>query len=97
MSKSPLRFYFNAHVIFPNLIALRLDLEDLTQRVAVSFTSKMLVNRNSDFRALSFLTGVDVIGDIGLSSVNPSGVDIITDSRISFNFSVSHTYHIVCI
>ena len=30
------------------------------------FTSKMLVNIHSDFRALFFLTGVDVIGDIGI-------------------------------
>ena len=49
------------------------------------FASKMLVNIHSDFRALGFLIGVDVMVDIGLLSVNPSGVETIAASRISLN------------
>ena len=45
----------------------------------------MLVNIPSDFWALGFLTGVDVMGDIELSSVNPSGVETIAASIISLN------------
>ena len=45
----------------------------------------MLVNRYSEFQALDFLIGVDVMRDIGLSLVNPSGVETIAVSRISLN------------
>ena len=45
----------------------------------------MLVNIQSDFRALGVLTGDDVMGDIGLLLVNPSGVETISASRISLN------------
>ena len=48
--------------------------------------TKILVNRHSYFRARGFLTGVDVMGDIGLLLVNPSGVETIAASRISLNF-----------
>ena len=68
------RFCFNAHGVFPNLIALRLDLAAPTRQYWGFFTSKKLVNRHSDFQAIGFLAGVDVLGDIGLLSVNPSGV-----------------------
>ena len=45
----------------------------------------MLVNIHSDFLAPGFLTGDDVMGDIGMLSVNPSGVETISASRISLN------------
>ena len=44
----------------------------------------MLVNIHSDFRALGFFVCVDVIGDIGLLSVNTSGLETIAASIISF-------------
>ena len=91
-------YFFNIHVVVPYLIDLRLDLAAPTRRVAVLFfTSKMLAKRHSDFLALGLLTGVDVIGDMGLSSVNNSGVEKIAASRISLNFSGRHTYQHVCI
>ena len=37
----------------------------------------MLVNKHSDFLAVGFLTGVDVIGALGLLYVFHSGVDTI--------------------
>ena len=37
----------------------------------------MLVKVHSDFPALGFLTGVDVLGDIGLLLVNPPEVETI--------------------
>ena len=75
-----------AHGVFPNLIALRLDLAAQTQRVVVFFfTSKTLVNIHSYFQALCLLTGDDVLGDIGILSVNPSVVETISASRISLN------------
>ena len=43
----------------------------------------MFVNKHSDFLALGFLTGIDVICTLGLLSVTPSGVDIIAASIIS--------------
>ena len=45
----------------------------------------MLVNRHSGFQARGFLTGVDVMVDIGISSVNTSGEETIVASQISFN------------
>ena len=50
-----------------------------------SYGAGTTLNRHSDFRAHGFLTGVDVMVDIGLSFVNPSGVETIAFSRISFN------------
>ena len=46
----------------------------------------MLVNKHSDLLALGFLTGVDVIGTLGLSSVTPSGAESIAASIISLRF-----------
>ena len=50
-----------------------------TKRIFAVFglTSNMLVNKYSDFLALGFLTGVDVIGKLGLSYMTIYGVDII--------------------
>ena len=57
----------------------------------------MLVNRHSDFQALGFLTGVDVMGDIGLLLVNISGVETIEASRIYLNcFWMSHLPACLC-
>ena len=64
---------------------MRLDLAAPNLWVVFFFTSTMLVNRHSDFQAPGLLTGVDVMGDIVLSSVNPSGVETIEASRISLN------------
>ena len=72
----PFHFDFNAHGAVPYLIALHFDLTYQTLRAAVFFfTSNMLVKRNSDFPALGFFTGVGVMGDLGLLSVNPSEVE----------------------
>ena len=49
-------------------------------------TSNMLVKTHSDLLALFFLTSVDVIGTLRLSSVTPSGVDTISSSRTFFMF-----------
>ena len=46
----------------------------------------MFVNKHSDFLALGFLTGDDIICTFVLLSVNPSGVDSIGSSRISLRF-----------
>ena len=46
----------------------------------------MLINRHIDFQARGLLTGVDVMGDTGMSMVNNSGVETISASRISLNF-----------
>ena len=70
----------------PYLSALRFYLAAPTQQAAVFFfTSNMLVKRHSDFLVRGLLTGVDVMGYIGLLSVNPSGVEKIAASRISLN------------
>ena len=52
----------------------------------LGLTSNMLVNKPSHFLGLGFLTGVDVIGTLGLLWVNPSGGDSIAESRISLRF-----------
>ena len=44
----------------------------------------MLVNRHSDFPARDLLTGVDVMGDIGMLSVNTPGVKTAVN-HVSFN------------
>ena len=65
-------------------MALRLDFAATKRRFAVfGLTSNMLVNTHSDFPALGFLIGVDVIGKLGLLSVSHSGGDNITASKIS--------------
>ena len=69
----PFRFGFSAHGVVPDLIALLFNLSAPNQRIAVFFfTSNILVKRNSDFLALDLLTGVGVMGDMGLLLVNPS-------------------------
>ena len=68
-------------------MAMCLDFAATIRRFAVlGLTSNMFVNKNSDFLALGFLTGYDVICTLGLLSFTPSGVDIIADSRISLRF-----------
>ena len=63
------------------------------QRFSVlGFTSNMFANKHSDFLALGFLTGDDVICTLGLLSVTPSGVDSRADSRISLSFFGHHFY-----
>ena len=49
-------------------------------------TSNMFVNKHSDFLALGYLTGVDVICILGLLYVTPSGVDSKATSIISLRF-----------
>ena len=69
--ESTFLFGFNAYVVVPYCNALRFYLEYLTRRVAVLFfTYNMLVKRHGDFIVLGFLTGVDVMGYMGLLSVN---------------------------
>ena len=66
---------------------LRFDYAATIRRFAVFvLTSNVLVNKHSDFLALGFLTGVDVIGTLGFLSVTPYGVDTIAASRISLRF-----------
>ena len=68
-------------------MALRLDFASTKRRFsAVGLTSNMLVKIYSDFLALGFLTGVDVIVTLGLLSVTLYGVDTISESRISLRF-----------
>ena len=49
-------------------------------------TFNILVNKQRDFLALFFKTGVDVIGELGLSYVTPYGFDTIAASMIYFRF-----------
>ena len=59
----PFSFCFIGTQDITTFMDLRLDFADPTQRFAVLFlTFNMLVNKHSDFLALGFLTGVDVIG-----------------------------------
>ena len=68
-------------------MALRLDFAATKLCFAVlGLTSNMVVNKQRDFLALGFLTGVDVIGTLGLLSVTPSGVDSRASSRIFLRF-----------
>ena len=55
-------------------------------------TFNMLVNKHSDLLALGFLTAVDVICTLWLSSVTSSGVDTIAASMIFFRVFGRHTY-----
>ena len=60
-------------------MALRLDFTSTIRHFAVfGLTSNMLVKRHSAFLALGSLTGVDVIGALGLLYVTPYGVDTIS-------------------
>ena len=76
-------FGFNTHSVVLDLIYLDFNLEDTNLRVAVFFlVSNMLEKRYSDFLALALLTGVGVIGYLGLLLLNPSGVENIAASRM---------------
>ena len=80
-------FFFWVHRLLQTFIALRLNFEDTKRRFAVfGLISNMLVNKHSDFLALGFFTGVDVIGTLGMSYVTPYGVDSIAASIISLRF-----------
>ena len=46
----------------------------------------MLVNKHSDLTAIDLLTGVDVIGTLGMSYVTPYVVYTIAESRLSLRF-----------
>ena len=66
---------------------LRLDFAAKKRPLAVvGLTANIFVNKHSDFLALGFLTGADVIYTLGLLSVTPSGVDSIVASIISLRF-----------
>ena len=83
----PSRFVFLVHRLLPNLMALRLDFVATIRRFYVfGITSDMLVNKQSDFLAIGLLTGVDVIGTLGLLSVTTSGVDSRAAYKISLRF-----------
>ena len=80
-------FFFLVHRLLPTFLDLRLDFAAPTRRFSVLFlTFNMMVKRQSDFLALGFLTAVDVIVTLELSSVTSSGVDTISTSRISLRF-----------
>ena len=86
-------FFFLVHRLLPTFLDLRLDFAAPTRRFSVLFlTFNMMVKRHSDFLALGFLTGVDVIVTLELSSVTSSGVDTIATSRISLRFFGRQTY-----
>ena len=60
---------------------------DTKRRLAVvGLTANIFVNKHSDFLALYFLTGFDVICTLRLLSVTPSGVDSIAASIIYLRF-----------
>ena len=66
---------------------LRFDFVATIRRFSVfGLASNMLVKRHSDFLALGFLTGVDVIRKLGMLSVTTSGVDTKAESMISLRF-----------
>ena len=66
---------------------LRFDFAVTNRHFAVvGLTSNIFVNKHSDFIALGFLTGDDVICTLGLLSVNHSGVYSRAASRISLRF-----------
>ena len=69
---------------------LRLDFAATKRPFAVvGLTSNMFLNKKSDFLALGFLTGDDVICTLEMLSVNPYGVDSLAASRISLRFCLS--------
>ena len=78
------------HSILHAMISLCFDLSAPTRRTAVLFLkSKTSVNIWSDFLALIFLKIIRGPDDIGLLSVNLSGVDTSDTSRINLNWSWS--------
>ena len=63
-------------------MALCFDFAAPTQRFAVFFLIiNILVNKHSYFLALGFLTYVWVIRKLGLTSMNSSGVETISEYR----------------
>ena len=69
---------------------LRFDSAATKRHFAVfGLTSNILVNKHSDFLALGFLTGDDVICTLGLLSVTPYEVYSIAASIISSRFCLS--------
>ena len=52
----------------------------------------MFVNKHSDFLARGLLTGVDIIGILGLSSMISYGVNTILESKYPLGFVGNHTY-----
>ena len=83
----PFSFFLFVHWLVPTFMSLRFDCAVTIRRFAVfGLTSNMLVNKHSDLLALVSLTGVDVIGTLGLLSVTHSGVDTIALSTISLKF-----------
>ena len=74
-------FGFFVQRLLHTFMDLRLDFAATKRCLAVvGLTSNMFVNKHSDFLALGFLTGVDVICTLGLLYVTPSGVDSIAAS-----------------
>ena len=85
--------FFFVQRLLPTFMDLRLGFAAKKRRFAVlGLTSNMFVNKHSDFLALGFLTGVDVICTLGLLNVNPSGVDSREASRISLRFVDHRTF-----
>ena len=72
-------FSFLVHRLLLTFMALCLDFAStIIHFSAFYLTYNMLVKRHIDFLALGFLTGVDVIGKLGLLSMTPSRVDNIS-------------------
>ena len=68
-------------------MALRFDFAATKRSFSVfGLTSNILVKIHSGFLALGFLTGVGVIGTLGILSVTPYGVESISASIISLRF-----------
>ena len=83
----PFSFCFLVQRLLPTFVDLCLDFASTKRRFSVlGLTSNMFVNKHSDFLALGFLTGDDVICTLGLLSVTPSGVYSRADYRTSLRF-----------
>ena len=75
------------HDIFPVLIALRFDLaEPNLWREVFCVTYNTSESLLSYFIALGLFTGTDVLNDIRMFYVSPSGVDTIASTRIALYF-----------
>ena len=76
--------FSNSHDVVPALIALHFDLAARTRQItAFFFTHNILMKIHSIFLVLGFLTGIGVMGDLGLLLVNPPGVETIAALRIA--------------
>ena len=79
--------FFLVHWLLPTFMALSFYFEATIRHFAVfGLTSKMLVNKHSDYLALGFFNCVDFIGSLGLLSETPYVFDTISASRISLRF-----------